>query len=226
MELPLMGLILVPTPIGNAEDMSLHAKNVLLGAATIILEEFKESTVWLRAHGVSGKTYEQLNEHSTPEDLRRLRDLCREQDIPLITDCGTPGFCDPGADLVRLCREAGIPVKALPGPSSLMTLLSLSSRRLDEFVFRGFLPAENVAREKEWQHIAKEKRAVILMDTPYRFEKMLGELEKHFASRTCLLVMNLTQEGERVIEGSPAALKAAPKEKKAEFLILVYPAGT
>lgn len=221
-----MGLILVPTPIGNAEDMSLHAKNVLLSASTIILEEFKESTVWLRAHGVSGKTYEQLNEHSTPEDLRRLRDLCREQDLPLITDCGTPGFCDPGADLVRLCREAGIKVKALPGPSSLMTLLSLSSRRLDEFVFRGFLPAENVAREKEWLQIAKEKRAVILMDTPYRFEKMLGELEKHFAARTCLLVMNLTQEGERVIEGSPAALKAAPKEKKAEFLILVYPAGT
>ena len=219
-----MGLILVPTPIGNSADMSFRAKDVLQAASTIILEEFKESTVWLRAHGISGKTFEQLNEHSKADDIQRLRDLCRTQDIPLITDCGTPGFCDPGADLVRACREAGIAVKALPGPSSLMTLLSLSSRRLDEFVFRGFLPAENVAREKEWLQIAKEKRAVILMDTPYRFEKMLLELEKHFASRTCLLVTNLTQENELVLEGTPAALRKVPKEKKAEFLVLVYPA--
>ena len=221
-----MSLILVPTPIGNAADMSFRAKSVLENASTIIVEEFKESSVWLRAHGITGKSLERLNEHSTPEDLRRLLELCRSQDVPLITDCGTPGFCDPGADLVRLCREAGISVQALPGPSSLMTLLSLSSRRLDEFVFRGFLPAENSAREKEWLRLRGEKRAIIVMDTPYRFEKMQAELELHFPERICLIAMNLSQENERILEGKPAALKRIEKEKKAEFLVLVYPAST
>lgn len=219
-----MGLILVPTPIGNAADLSFHAREILSAAETVIVEEFKESSVWLRAHGITGKTLERLNEHSTAEDLRRLRDLCRERDVPLITDCGTPGFCDPGADLVALCREAGIPVRALPGPSSLMTLLSLSSRRIDEFVFRGFLPAENQAREKAWQDLAKEKRALVLMDTPYRFEKMIGELEKHFPNRRALVGVNLTQDSEQILEGRPSQIRAQMREKKAEFMILVYPA--
>jgi 16S rRNA (cytidine1402-2'-O)-methyltransferase len=217
-------LILVPTPIGDASDMSFHAREILAAAPVIIVEEFKESSVWLRAHGISGKRLERLNEHSTPEDLKALLQLCREHDVPLITDCGTPGFCDPGADLVRLCREAGIGVKALPGPSSLMTLLSLSSRRLDEFVFRGFLPAENQAREKAWQDIAKEKRAIVLMDTPYRFEKTLLELEKHFPQRVILVAADLTQPTEQILEGRPAQVRAQVREKKAEFMVLIYPA--
>ena len=197
-----------------------------MNAPVIIVEEFKESSHWLRAHGIAGKQLERLNEHSTPGDLQALRELCRTQEIPLITDCGTPGFCDPGADLVRLCREAGLPVRALPGPSSLMTLLSLSSQRIDEFVFRGFLPAENTAREKEWQIIAKEPRALILMDTPYRFEKMLLELEKHFPQRKVLLGSNLTQENEVILEGTPAQIRSKINQKKSEFMLLVYPDRT
>lgn len=218
-----MGLILVPTPIGNPQDLSFHAQKILSEAPLIIVEEFKESSIWLRAHEIRGKQLEALNEHSTAEDLQRLLAFCKAQDVPLITDCGTPGFCDPGADLVRLCRQSGLSVKALPGPSSLMTLLSLSSQRLDEFYFRGFLPAENAAREKAWQLLKHEKRALILMDTPYRFEKMISELEKYFADRKCLLATNLTQENEQILEGRPVQIRSQIKEKKAEFMILVYP---
>src|SRR6476619_2648658 len=99
-----MSLFLIATPIGNDQDISLRSLEILKDAKTIILEEFKESTRFLRAHGISGKTYEQLNEHSKPEDFKRLADLCAAEDVALITDCGTPGFCDPGADLVRECR--------------------------------------------------------------------------------------------------------------------------
>lgn len=218
-----MGLILVPTPIGNPQDLSFHAQKILSESSIIIVEEFKESSVWLRAHDIRGKQLEALNEHSTSEDLERLLGFCNSQEVPLITDCGTPGFCDPGADLVRLCRQAGISVRALPGPSSLMTLLSLSSQRLDEFYFRGFLPAENTAREKAWQILQKEKRALILMDTPYRFEKMMAELEKYFIDRKCLLATNLTQANEQILEGRPVQIRSKIKEKKAEFMILVYP---
>lgn len=216
-------LILVPVPLGNAQDLSFHAKEILSAASTIIVEEFKESSVWLRAHGISGKNLEKLNEHSTDADVERLAALCKEQDIPLITDCGTPGFCDPGANLVAACRKKGISVKALPGPSSLMMVLSLSSVRLDEFVFRGFLPAENEARKKALLDIQNEKRAMILMDTPYRFEKTLKDLQIHFATRKVLIAGNLTGPDEFVLEGKIDEIISRIPGKKAEFMVLIYP---
>lgn len=217
-----MALTLVATPIGNPQDMGLHALDVLKAADLIILEEFKESTVVLRAHAISGKKYEQLNEHSTKEDLARLTELCRTQNVALITDCGTPGFCDPGADLVAACRQAKIAVTSVPGASSLMTLLSLSGERLDQFLFRGFLPAENVAREAAWKEIKKEKRAMILMDTPYRFQKMLQELGLHFPLRRALILLDATQATEQVLEGTGKELAALELPKKAEFMMLLY----
>lgn len=220
-----MGLTLIATPIGHDQDISLRALEALKNSQTIILEEFKESTRFLRAHGISGKTYEQLNEHSKPEDLKRLTDLCEKENVLLITDCGTPGFCDPGADLVRECRRRGIAVQTFPGPSSLMGLLSLSSVRLDQFVFRGFLPAENEARRKAWIDLQKESRAVVIMDTPYRFQKMLGETAEFFADRKILLTLNLTQETETVLEGSPAQIMKKDLPAKAEFMLLIYPRG-
>lgn len=223
-----MGLIIVPTPIGNAEDFGLRAQKVLQNSKTIIVEEFKESSYWLRQIQASGKKLERLNEHSTPEDLQFLANLCLNEDVALITDCGTPGFCDPGADLVKICREKKIKVQALPGPSSLMTLLSLSSQRLDQFVFRGFLPAENESRIQAWKEIAREEKAIVLMDTPYRMNKMLSELEVYFTNRKCLFAANLTQESECILDGYPKFIQQSlaidfPELKKAEFMLLVYP---
>lgn len=218
-----MALWLVATPIGNAQDISARALECLKNAETIILEEFKESTTFLRSHGISGKKYEQLNEHSKAEDIENLAKLCAEKDIPLITDCGTPGFCDPGADLVRACRKKNIPVRTLPGASSLMAILSLSSVRLDQFVFRGFISAETEIRKKDWQELAKEKRAFLLMDTPYRFQKTLQEMKENIPGRTCLLAINLTAEDEIILEGTPEKIAKATLPAKAEFILLVYP---
>lgn len=217
-----MSLILVATPIGNPQDLGFRALDILKSADVIILEEFKESTVTLRAHGITGKKYEQLNEHSTAEDLKRLMEMCRTQTVALITDCGTPGFCDPGADLVALCRREEISVQSVPGASSLMNLLSLSSERLDQFIFRGFLPAENVAREAAWKDLLKEKRALVLMDTPYRFQKMVTELGQFFPQRRVLLLLNATQADEQILEGTGKQLAAMELPKKAEFMLLLY----
>ncbi len=218
-----MALFIIATPIGNDQDISLRALTFLKACNTIILEEFKESTRFLRSQGITGKAYEQLNEHSTNDDIKRLADLCQVQDIALITDCGTPGFCDPGAHLVAECRKRKIKVATLPGASSLMALLSLSSRRLDQFVFRGFLPAENEAREKEWKEVQKEKRTIILMDTPYRFQKMLGELKTYFPDRKILLTTDLTAEAELILEGTIQEIVKHPLPQKAEFMLLIYP---
>lgn len=220
-----MALWLVATPIGNSKDISERALECLKNAETIILEEFKESTTFLRSHGISGKKYEQLNEHSTADDIENLAKLCAEKDIPLITDCGTPGFCDPGADLVRACRKNKIAVRTLPGPSSLMAILSLSSVRIDQFLFRGFVSAETEQRKKDWQELVKEKRAFIMMDTPYRLQKTLQELKEFIPNRKCLLALNLTAENEILIEDTGAKISTAANiPSKAEFILLVYPA--
>lgn len=217
-------LYLVATPIGEVSEISLRALEILKNCDVVICESTKEASKLLRAHGITGKTYEVLDEHSTPDDKAALVPLCADKTVALVTDCGTPGFCDPGADLVRLCRKKNIPVKSVLGASALMGLLSLSGQRIDEFVFRGFLPAENEARGKALKDLTKEKRAIIVMDTPYRLKKTLTDMKEHFSQRNFLLTINLSQEDETVLEGSIDKIISNLKFDKAEFMLLIYPA--
>lgn len=216
-------LYVVATPIGDISEISHRALEILKVCDLVICESTKEASKLLRAHGISGKKYEVLDEHSTPEDKEFLARLCSEQTVALVSDCGTPGFCDPGADVVRLCRQKGIAVKSVLGASALMGLLSLSGQRLDEFVFRGFLPAENEARARALKELTKEKRAIIIMDTPYRLKKTLADMKDYFSHRKFLLTLNLSQEDEKVIEGSIDKVIAGNSFDKAEFMLLIYP---
>jgi 16S rRNA (cytidine1402-2'-O)-methyltransferase len=218
-------LWIVPTPLGNSKDFSYRAVEVLKRVDQIIVEELKESTKWLRTQGISKPPYLQLNEHTTDEEVVELAKICRDADVALISDAGTPNFCDPGAKLVKICRNMGISVRALPGPSSLALILSLSSERLDQFEFVGFLPAENTARTAILQDLNKKSHAFILMDTPYRFKKLCEELAKHLPKRSLLVGMNLTQEAEQVEEALAQELaeKVLGWPAKPEFIILVYP---
>ncbi|WP_374074980.1 SAM-dependent methyltransferase [Bdellovibrio bacteriovorus] len=217
-------LYLVATPIGDTTEITLRALEILKSCDVVICESTKEASKLLRSHGITGKTYEVLDEHSTPADKAALVPLCAEKNVALVTDCGTPGFCDPGADLVRLCRQKNVPVKSALGASALMGLLSLSGQRLDEFVFRGFLPAETDARGKALKELTKEKRAIIVMDTPYRLKKTLNDMKEHFSQRKFLLTLNLSQEDESVLEGPIDKIISGLRFEKAEFMLLIYPA--
>ncbi|MBX2987448.1 MAG: methyltransferase [Bdellovibrionaceae bacterium] len=216
-------LWVVATPVGDANDLTLRALDILKNCDVLICESTKETSRLLRAHGISGKTYEVLDEHSKPEDVHRLADLCRDRVVALVSDGGTPAFCDPGADLVARCRQLNIEIKPALGASSLMGLLSLAGRRLDQFVFRGFIPAESEARARALRELQKEKRAVVLMDTPYRLKKMLAEMEEHFPQRKLFLVRDLSLPGERCLEGRAADLRRACGDDKAEFMLLLLP---
>lgn len=215
-------LYVVATPIGDYNEISLRALEVLKSCETIICESTKETSKLLRAHGISGKKYELLNEHTTIEDKKMLAQMCAQQDIALVSDCGTPGFCDPGADVVRFCRQSGITVKSVLGASSLMGLLSLAGERVDQFLFRGFLPAETESRNKALKELQKEKRAIIIMDTPYRFKKTLADMKENFSQRRFLLALNLSQPDEQIIEGNIDKLISQAKHEKAEFMLLIY----
>ncbi len=217
-------LTLIATPIGRLDEITIRSLELLKNCDVVICESTKETSKLLKHLDIKAKKYEVLDEHSTAEDLNALVELCLSLDVCLVSDCGTPAFCDPGNNLIKLCRKKNILVKSSLGASALMGLLSLSSERLKKFHFIGFIPAESVAREKEWQLLKKIKEPFILMDTPYRLKKMLDECKNFLADRQMLLVLNLSQDDELVLEGSPKSIAAQVPMEKAEFMILIYSA--
>ncbi len=216
-------LTLVAVPIGNPKDITLNALELLKAADGIILEQRKTGFAILKHYEFKPKDFRELNEHTTPEELEEMANLAEKGNWCLITDAGTPGFCDPGAHLVNLCRKKNIPVTTAPGASSLMVILSLSSQRIDEFVFRGFLPKEDMARGQALTSVAKEPRAQIILETPYRALKLISELSK-LGSRKVLVATDLTTPEERVCEGRASDLRLDFFEKKSEIIALIYSA--
>jgi 16S rRNA (cytidine1402-2'-O)-methyltransferase len=140
----------------------------------------------------------------------------------LISDCGTPGFCDPGSLLLKKARQQKISISSVPGASSLMVLLSLTSQRIDRFLFFGFLPQKTEDRNLAWKQITQEKHPVVIMDTPYRFQKTLAELHQHAKDRKVLLGVHLTGPDEQVYDGTVASLNTSAFPSKAEFLLLLF----
>ncbi|MCB0419748.1 MAG: methyltransferase [Bdellovibrionales bacterium] len=218
-------LYVVATPIGCPEDLSLRALDLLRRADLVIGEERKVVTQLLKHWEATGRPIELLNEHSDEADLDHLVSLCKTNEtVVLISDCGTPGFCDPGADLVNRCRKEKIPVTSVPGASSLMALLSQSGFRLDQFFFRGFLPAKTDLRKEALEELQNFRWPVVLMDTPYRLERTLSELAQGgFSDRKIVLGLKLTQEEEKVLEGTASGLLKDIEGEKAEFILILFP---
>jgi 16S rRNA (cytidine1402-2'-O)-methyltransferase len=218
-----MALYVVATPIGNLEDVSRRALKILSECELVIGEESKEASKLLKFLGLPAKPIEELNEHSRAKDLAELVEFCRHKTVALVSDCGTPGFCDPGADLVQLCRAEGVSVRSVPGVSSLAAFLSVCGQRLDEFLFRGFLPANREGRAKAMASLRGETRPVILMDTPYRLSRLLEELARMDPRREVTLGMDLSTDQETVLTGSAESVaRTAGADKKAEFMLLLH----
>ena len=215
-----MSLTVVSTPIGNYGDITFRAVETLKACDILICEEKKPAEILLKRCGVTPKEMFFLNEHSTPKDLKELVELCRKKNVALISDCGTPGFCDPGADLVSACLKEKIKVDVNPGASSLMSLLALTGERVDEFYFAGFLPSENSARQKKINALSKISTSIIVMDTPYRLTKTLQELSDLFGAKQVVLGVDLTGPDHQVVRGKLKEL-ATQTWPKAPFVLLI-----
>lgn len=219
-----MALYIIATPIGNPLDISLRALETLRTVRVIIAEERRQTSTLLKFHNIlyAGKDLLLLNEHSTAQDLTDLVHICRFSDVALVSDCGTPGFCDPGADLVHLCREQQIKVTAIPGPSSMMAFLSLCGIQLSSFYFRGFIPAKKEDRMKALRQIASFPEAQILMDTPYRLSILLTQLNQFCPQRNATIGLDLTHPNEELLSGSVKNLCHLLQAKKSEFVLLLH----
>ena len=229
-----MSLHVVAIPIGNPLDLSPRGREVIESCCVIIAEERKALFQNLKSFGIkisSNQTIYFLNEHTKKSELSMLLSVCAKNETALISDCGTPSFCDPGADLVRACREKGIRIHCVPGVCSLTAFLSVCGWNLKQFFFRGFLPVEKHERQKEILHMRKETKPIILMDTPYRLNRLLEELKKHLPTRELVLGTELSREQERIISGKAdqilrdLSIKNSYKTK-AEFILLLLPDKT
>jgi len=219
-----MSLTLVAVPIGNPKDITIHGLEALKGCDLIIGEERKPLFQLFRTLELPRpETFELLNEHSDPDDIHKLAQLCHSQKVALVTDAGTPGFCDPGADLVRQCRQLNIEIRNAPGACSLTAFLSLLGQPLHQFHFEGFLPRKTEERKKRLKLLASMKIPVILMDTPYRLSKTLEELKENCPKSLITLGCDLTSTDELILIGSADKIAKKIGAKKANFLLMISP---
>lgn len=172
-------LYIVPTPIGNLEDMTFRAVSVLRDVDLILAEDTRTSSVLLKHYDIHTplRSHHRNNEHRAVEGLVEM--LESGQNIALVSDAGTPGISDPGFMLSRACRDAGIEVVALPGATAFVPALVASGLPCDRFVFEGFLPLKK-GRATRLRQLAEDSRTVVIYESPVRLARTLRQLVETF----------------------------------------------
>ncbi len=214
-------LFIVSTPIGNFDDITLRAIEVLKKADLVVCEELKVGARLLHQHRVS-KPIEELHEHNEQEQTEiLLQKLQTGSALALISDCGTPLVADPGQGLVRRALELGINVTAIPGVSSILTALVTSGLDSSQFLYAGFLSRESDERLQQLRSLAKEPRTVVLLETPYRLKPFLEAAATVLADRRAYLGCNLTMPSETHHYGTIDELwrKFSKLKFKGEFVL-------
>ncbi len=216
-------LYLVATPIGNLEDITLRALRVLRECDVVAAEDTRRTGQLLKHFEISKPmvSYFAFNEAKRSEEI--LERLQRGEKVALVTDAGTPGISDPGERVVRAAVAAGLRVESVPGPCALVAALTASGLPTDEFHFIGFLPHKSGQRRKQLEALKPFAGTLALYESPYRVEKLLGELSEVFPTRRVVLARELTKKFEEFLRGTPAELLAlvAKRSLKGEFVVLV-----
>ena len=217
-----MGLAVVPTPIGNLEDITLRALRILREADLVACEDTRR-TGRLLAHYEIKQTLLALHEHNEERLAPELAERARTERIALVTDAGTPLVSDPGYRLVRACIEADVEVEALPGPSALTTALVASGLPADRVVFAGFPARKGRERKELFSRVAEEPSTFVLFESPHRLGKTLGELPAETPVAVC---RELTKLHEEVFRGTAAEAARRFSEGAKGEVVLVAKGGT
>ena len=215
-------LYIVPTPIGNLDDITLRAVKVLQEVDFILAEDTRTSAL-LKHLGIEKKLYShhKFNEHATVAAV--TESIAAGRTVALVSDAGTPGISDPGFLLVRTCLEAGIEVETLPGATALIPALVQSGFPCDRFCFEGFLPQKK-GRNKHLQALAGEERTMIFYESPYRVVRCLEQLAEVFgAERRVSVSRELTKKFEQTVRGTIGEVLEhfRTTEPKGEFVLVV-----
>ena len=216
-------LYIVPTPVGNLEDMTFRAVRVLKEADLILAEDTRTSSVLLHHYDIHGKlqSHHKYNEHQTVGLVKER--ILAGQNVALISDAGTPGISDPGFLLARACAEEGIEVQTLPGATACIPAVVSSGLPCDRFCFEGFLPQKK-GRQTLLAALARETRTMVFYESPYRLVKTLEQFIEHFgAERRCSVAREISKVHEEHRRGTLAEVAEwfRGHEPKGEIVIVV-----
>lgn len=220
-------LYLVATPIGNLEDITLRALRVLRECDVVAAEDTRRTGQLLKHFEISKPllSYFQFNEAKRSEEI--IQRLGRGEKVALVTDAGSPGISDPGERVVKAAIGAGFRVESVPGPCALVAGLTASGLPTEEFHFIGFLPHKSGQRRNKLESLKAFDGTLVLYESPYRIEKLLGELNEVFPDRNVVLARELTKKFEEYLRGKPVELLEQTKKRslKGEFVVLLSPAS-
>lgn len=219
-----MGILyIVPTPVGNLEDMTFRAIRVLKEVDCILAEDTRTSGILLKHFEIKNslQSHHKFNEHKSVDHI--VHRLKGGENIALISDAGTTAISDPGFLIVRACREAGVRVECLPGATAFVPALVASGLPNDRFCFEGFLPPKK-GRATRLTELAAERRTVVFYESPFRLVKTLTQLTEYFGTeRPASVCREISKLHEEVANGTLAELIAhfTQKEPRGEIVVVV-----
>lgn len=218
-------LYIVPTPVGNLEDMTFRAVRVLKEADLILAEDTRTSSVLLKHYEIRGRleSHHKFNEHRTAGVIRDR--ILAGLNVALISDAGTPGISDPGFMLVRACVEEGIEVFTLPGATAFVPALVSSGFPCDRFCFEGFLPVKK-GRQTKLKELSAENRTMIFYESPYRLVKTLDQFSEVFGpERMCSVAREISKIHEEHRRGTLSEVADWYREHEPKGEIVITVAG-
>lgn len=221
-------LYIIPTPIGNLEDITLRALRILKEVDMILAEDTRTSGFLLKHYGISKPlhSHHAHNEHKSVEALAQK--IFEGTTVALVSDAGTPGISDPGFLLVRECIRLGVKVECLPGPTAFVPALVQSGLPCDQFLFAGFLPQKK-GRKTRLEELAQYEKTIVLYESPFRLVKALNEIAEHFgADRPVAVCRELTKLHEETFRGTAqeAHDHFAAKTVKGEIVLVIGGIGS
>jgi 16S rRNA (cytidine1402-2'-O)-methyltransferase len=220
-------LYIVPTPIGNLEDITLRAIKVLKKVDLILCEDTRRSKKLLNhlEIDVPLRSHHKFNEHSEVSYI--VKKIVEGSNMALISDAGVPGISDPGFLIVRTCLENNIEIECLPGPTAFVPALVVSGLPIDKFIFEGFLPAKK-GRKSRLVKLALESRTMVFYESPHKLLRTLLDFDNFFGSnRKISISRELTKLYEETLRGSIKEMVAiySNKKPKGEYVIIVQGKG-
>lgn len=223
---PMGVLYVVATPIGNREDITLRALNILQTVDLIATEDTRHSQGLLKHHGIDKPLIALHSHNETSQTVHLLKQLQQGTSIALISDAGTPCIHDPGAYLIHQAHNAGIQVVPIPGPCAITTALSVAGLQHQPFLFEGFLPVKQTARRKQLAELAEQTRTLIFYEAPHRIMPCLDDMQATLGEeRQAVIARELTKQFETLYRGTlsmiDAQLQKKPDQCRGEFVLIV-----